>query len=229
MNIQGFQKLTLLDFPGTIACIVFTGGCNFRCPFCHNSGLVLNPKENNNLERDVLRYLSERKNIIDGVCITGGEPLLQPDLIDFISTVKELGYKVKLDTNGYNPEKLKEILDLQLVDYVAMDIKSGERTYSKLCGVPIDFSRISKSIELLKESRIPFEFRTTAVKQLHTMEDFAEAAKLTQGADRYYIQKFVDSGHVLENGFTAFTEEEMQNILSEARGVNPNTVIRGEE
>ena len=226
MNIQGFQKLTLLDFPGTMACIVFTGGCNFRCPFCHNSSLVLKPKENNNLEKEVLQYLAGRKNILDGVCITGGEPLLQPDLIDFIAKVRELGYRVKLDTNGYSPEKLKEVLDMQFVDYVAMDIKSGRSTYEKLCGTKIDFSKIEQSIELLKSSNVPYEFRTTAVKHLHTMADFAELAQDIAGAPKYYIQKFVDSGAVLEQGYTAFTEEEMKTILEIVQRTIPNAAIR---
>ena len=167
MNIQGFQNLSLLDFPGKVACTVFTGGCNLRCPFCHNAGLVNNPLESPNAEQDVLQYLSTRRGLLDGVCITGGEPLLQPDVEEFIKRIKSFGFLVKLDTNGYMPQKLKAILGTKLVDYVAMDIKSSLKNYSKATGCDIDTQNFILSVEIIKNSNIEHEFRTTAVAQLH--------------------------------------------------------------
>ena len=151
MNLQGYQKLTLLDFPGKVACTVFTGGCNFKCPFCHNVSLVLSPNEFKSAQEDIFIYLSSRKGIIDGVCITGGEPLLQPDIEDFIVKVKELGLLVKLDTNGSFPSKLKTLLDKGLLDYVAMDIKASKENYSKLCGADINIKDIEKTVSSLKK------------------------------------------------------------------------------
>ena len=149
MDIAGLQKMTLLDFPGRVACTVFTGGCNLRCPFCHNAGLVKNPCEFPNAEEEVLSYLTARKSILKGVCVTGGEPLLQPDLIPFLQKIKALGLAVKLDTNGGLPQKLKGAIESGLVDFIAMDIKSAPKTYSLASGADIPFEVFKKSIEII--------------------------------------------------------------------------------
>ena len=227
MNLQGYQKLTLLDFPGKVACTVFTGGCNFKCPFCHNASLVLSPNEFKSAQEDIFIYLSSRKGIIDGVCITGGEPLLQPDIEDFIVKVKELGLLVKLDTNGSFPSKLKTLLDKGLLDYVAMDIKASKENYSKLCGVEINIEDIKESIEIIRDSDIPYEFRTTAVKELHTKEDFYNIGLWLKGAKQYFIQGFVDSGNLIKEGLSAFSDAEMQELLKEVQQNIPEAQLRG--
>lgn len=228
MNIQGYQKLTLLDFPGKVACTLFTGGCNLRCPFCHNAGLVLEPHESQNMENEVLDYLSKRKGLLDGVCITGGEPLLQPDLIEFMQKVKSLGLLIKLDTNGSMPGKLRTILESGLVDYVAMDIKSSGQGYPLAIGCDMDFSLFEESINLLKSSKIPHEFRTTAVKGIHTKEDFLQISKML-GDQPYFIQRFVDSGNLLGKGCSAFSESEGEELLNIVKKHTPAARLRGQD
>lgn len=227
MNIQGFQKLTLLDYPGRAACTVFTGGCNLRCPFCHNADLVRTPIAGPNLTDEVLTYLMRRQGILDGVCITGGEPLLQPDLADFIRQIKELGYAVKLDTNGALPDRLAALLDTGLVDYVAMDVKSSPAGYAAAAGVDTDWTVFDRSIRILQESGVPHEFRTTAVGGLHTPEDFAAIGRWLSGASAYYIQRFVDSGRLLGEGFSPFSIEEMEHLLTVVREHIPTAQLRG--
>lgn len=227
MNIQGFQKLTLLDYPGRTACTVFTGGCNLRCPFCHNADLVRTPIAGPNLTDEVLTYLVRRQGILDGVCITGGEPLLQPDLADFIRRVKELGYAVKLDTNGSLPDRLAALLHTGLVDYVAMDVKSSPAGYAAAAGVDTEWTVFDRSIRILRDSGVPHEFRTTAVGGLHTPEDFAAMAEWLAGASAYYIQRFVDSGRLLGEGFYPFSIEEMEHLLTVVRETIPTAQLRG--
>ena len=227
MNIQGYQKLTLLDFPGKVACTLFTGGCNLRCPFCHNATLVRSPHESENMENEVLEYLSLRKGLLDGVCITGGEPLLQPDLVDFMRKVKALGLAIKLDTNGSLPERLKAILETGLVDYVAMDVKSSPEGYAKAIGIETDFSPFEESIKLLKACGIPHEFRTTAVRGIHTPNDFLRISEIL-GDEPYFIQGFVDSGNLLGEGCDAFSEAESHVLLQNARTHTPAAMLRGQ-
>lgn len=228
MNIQGFQKLTLLDFPGKTACTVFTGGCNLRCPFCHNASLVFNPTENESEEQKVIEYLKKRKGIIDGMCITGGEPLLQPDLSDFIAKCKEIGVAVKLDTNGALPEKLKEIIDSGKIDYIAMDIKAAPENYNKAVGLDKDFKIFSQSMEIIRNSGIPYEFRTTAVKGLHKLDDFSGIAELLKSDEKYFIQKFTDSGNLINaEGLSAFSEQETEQILENVKKYIPGVAARG--
>lgn len=226
MNIQGYQKVTLLDFPGKVAATLFTGGCNLRCPFCHNGGLVKTPAAYPNALDEVLAYLQSRRGILEGVCITGGEPLLQPDLVSFIQKVKEMGYAVKLDTNGALPVRLQAVLDTGLVDYVAMDIKSSPTGYAKATGCDVDFDTFARSMEIIQNSGIPFEFRTTAVKGLHTVGDFAAIAEII-GDVPYFIQKFVDSGNLLSDGWTAFSYQETEDILAAVRLHTPRAALRG--
>lgn len=226
MNIQGYQKVTLLDFPGKVAATLFTGGCNLRCPFCHNGGLVKTPIAYPNALDEVLAYLQSRRGILEGVCITGGEPLLQPDLVSFIQKVKEMGYAVKLDTNGALPVRLQAVLDTGLVDYVAMDIKSSPTGYAKTTGCDVDFATFARSMEIIRSSGIPFEFRTTAVKGLHTVEDFAAIAEII-GDVPYFIQKFVDSGNLLSDGWAAFSYQETEDILAAVRLHTPRAALRG--
>ena len=227
MNIQGFQKLTLLDYPGRTACTVFTGGCNLRCPFCHNADLVRTPMAGPNLTDEVLTYLARRQGILDGVCITGGEPLLQPDLVDFIRQVKELGYGVKLDTNGSLPDRLAALLDTGLVDYVAMDVKSSPVGYAAVAGVDTEWTVFDRSIRILRDSGVPHEFRTTAVGGLHTPEDFAAIGGWLAGTSAYYIQRFVDSGRLLGEGFYPFSVAEMEHLLTVVRERIPTAQLRG--
>ncbi len=193
MQIKGFVDTTFLDWDGKVAATVFTPGCNFRCPFCHNHGLVLNPEKYEDVEeREVLDFLIEHKDFIDGVCVTGGEPTLQKGLVEFCQKIKRLGLGVKLDTNGTNPEVLRELLELGLVDYVAMDIKAplDEESYSRACGVPCNVDEIKKSIQLIMSSGIDYEFRTTVVPSLHAKGDISRISADIKGAKLYVLQKF---------------------------------------
>lgn len=228
MNVQGYQKLTLLDYPGRVACTVFTGGCNLRCPFCHNAGLVQTPMAHGSAEGEVLDYLSKRKGILDGVCVTGGEPLLQPDLRAFLQRVKEMGYAVKLDTNGSMPGRLRDLLQTGLVDYVAMDVKSSPAGYSRAVGGEVDVAVFEESMRLIQNSGIAHEFRTTAVKGIHTAQDFAAIGKWIGANDAYFIQGFVDSDHILGGGCSAFDADEMQSLLEAVLPHLPRAELRGQ-
>lgn len=227
MNIQGYQKLTLLDFPGKTACTVFTGGCNLRCPFCHNAGLVRTPMAEQNAYDEVMEYLRKRRGVLDGVCVTGGEPLLQPDLADFLREIRALGYAVKLDTNGSLPDRLADLLSEGLVDYVAMDIKSSPNGYAAATGSDTDPAVYARSVCILQESGIPHEFRTTAVGGLHTPEDFVRIGQWLGDVPAYYIQRFVDSGQLLGEGFHPFSLEEMEHLLAAVREFIPAAQLRG--
>jgi pyruvate formate lyase activating enzyme len=195
MNIGGYQKLTLIDFPGTLATTVFTIGCNFRCHFCHNPELVLGSANllsgtENKIEQEFFAFLDKRKGKLGGVCITGGEPTLQPDLIEFIKKVRAMGFLIKLDTNGARPDVLKKLLDLKLLDFVAMDIKNKLEKYSETVGVKVDTERIKLSVDLIRNSRVLYEFRTTVVPGIHEDEDFLEIAQWLSGARAYYLQEY---------------------------------------
>ncbi len=228
MNIQGFQKLTLLDFPGKVAATVFTGGCNLRCPFCHNARLVRAPLAFDTEEAEVLSYLERRRGILDGVCITGGEPMLQEDLADFTARLHDMGYAVKLDTNGSFPQKLRKLLAGGTVDYVAMDVKSSPAGYPAATGCHIPFETFAESIKVLRESGVAYEFRTTVVKGIHKKEDLVEIAKLL-GDEPYFLQRFVDSGNLLGEGCDAFSEDEMRAFLAAVRRFAPRAALRGQE
>lgn len=211
MQIHGLNKTTLLDYPEHVAATIFAGGCNFRCPFCHNSDLVLNPASQPMIdETEILDFLLKRKNVLSGVCITGGEPTLQPDLENFIRKIKEMGYLVKLDTNGYRPEVLKSLTEQNLLDYIAMDIKSGETGYAAATGLAdIDMSKIKESIDFIISSGVQYEFRTTVVKGLHQKTDFEEIAGLIKGCDKYFLQNYRDNENVIRRGFEGFSQEEL--------------------
>lgn len=229
MRIQGLQKLTLLDFPERVACTVFTAGCNFRCPFCHNASLVVDiPPQGDVTEEKFFSFLKKRQGILDGVCVTGGEPLLQPEIEDFIRKIKELGYAVKLDTNGSFPEKLKALVEKGLVDYVAMDIKNCPEDYGVTAGVPnLDVSSIIKSVAYLKEGYVPFEFRTTVVKGYHTKESFEKIGLWIQGTEKYFLQNFVDSGDLIGKDTEGCSEEETKEFLEVVRKYVPKAELRG--
>lgn len=192
MVIGGYQKLTLIDYPGKLASTVFTVGCSFRCPFCHNPELVLDsgPSGKNILEKDFFDFLKKRQNKLEGVCITGGEPTIQKDIVEFVKKIKNLGFLVKLDTNGTRPDVLKKLFDLKLLDFVAMDIKNQLKKYDQTTSVIGDKERIKISVELIKNSQLPYEFRTTVVPGLHQEKDFEEIARWIGGAKKYYLQEY---------------------------------------
>lgn len=230
MLISGLQKLTLLDYPGQVACTVFTGGCNFRCPFCHNAPLVLpEALAHDSSEQAVLEFLKKRVGVLDGVAITGGEPLLHKDMPAFLEKVRALGYRIKLDTNGSFPDRLEEIVRAGLVDRVAMDIKNSPELYEVTVGsVGVNMNDIARSKEFLLSGVIDYEFRTTVVKGLHTAESVQGAAKWIQGAKEYYLQQFKDSGHVLAiEGLSAFDEREMHALAEAAAAYVPAAQVRG--
>lgn len=231
MKIHGFQKTTLLDYPEHVAATIFVGGCNFRCPFCHNGDLVLDPASQPVIsEEEVMFYLKKRHGILEGVCITGGEPTLQGDLADFIRGLKSMGYLVKLDTNGYRPEVLKALLQEGLLDYVAMDIKAAPQRYSVAAGLEtLEVDRIVESIRLLKKGGIPYEFRTTVVKGIHSKEEFEEIGRLLQGCPAYYLQGFRESGSMIGGGCEAFSKEEMQEMAVLAGKYVDRVELRGVE
>lgn len=229
MIIHGFQKLTLLDYPGKTACTVFTGGCNLRCPFCHNADLVLKPGIYPVIpEEEVFELLKKRKNTIDGVCITGGEPMLMKDLPEFAGKLKALGVSVKIDTNGTFPRQLKYIVKNGLADYIAMDIKNCFRKYGETVGKKnFDFSVIKESIDFLKACGIDHEFRTTVCKNFHTESDLTEIAKYLGKNEKYFLQSFKDSGALLSENIAGYTPSEMDNLLSAVKQFTPHAALRG--
>ena len=267
MKIHGFNKTTLLDYPEHLAATIFTGGCNFRCPFCHNGGLVLDPDSQPSIEEtEVLKFLQKRRGILEGVCITGGEPTLQPDLEGFISKIKEMGYLVKLDTNGSRPDVLKSLLEKGLLDYVAMDIKASRENYARAAGLgasmaskrpvsgtPAVSEKVQTSVELLKNGSIPYEFRTTVVKGIHTPEEFETIGQWLAGCRAYYLQAYRENENILAHceksqasdialapdgdgawqqkslQLSDFTKEEMENMADMARKYISKVELRGVE
>lgn len=230
MLVSGLQKLTLLDYPGKVACTVFTGGCNFRCPFCHNSALVLPDRiaHDSNAEQ-VLTFLKKRVGVLDGVAVTGGEPLLHPDIGDFLKEIKALGFLVKLDTNGSFPDRLISLVEAGLVDRVAMDIKNAPALYAKTAGLEhFDLEGVERSKDFLLSGRVDYEFRTTVVRGLHTAESLMEAARWIEGAKEYYLQQYKDSGAILDaEGLGAFDAEEMHRLADAVRPIVPTVEVRG--
>lgn len=227
MYISGLQKLTLLDFPGRLAATVFLGGCNFRCPFCHNASLVLSPGECEKIEEeDFFAFLSSRAGKLTGVCVTGGEPTLYPELKSFIKKIKDMSFAVKLDTNGTNPALLSELIDEGLVDYVAMDVKNAPSKYALTVGTDCDMKKIEQSVDILLSEKIDYEFRTTVVRELHTVEDFKAISEWIRGAKRYFLQTFEDSGDLIGSGFSAYSREETEALLRAILPNVPNAQIR---
>ena len=231
MLISGLQKMTLLDYPGLVACTVFTGGCNFRCPFCHNASLVL-PEELQAADggvEAVLSFLKKRQGLLDGVAVTGGEPLLHADMADFLREVKTLGYRVKLDTNGSFPDRLQSLVEEGLVDRVAMDIKNAPALYARTAGLEtMDMAAVARSKDYLLSGAVEYEFRTTVVRGLHTRESLVEAARWIAGAQAYFLQQFKDSGALIDgSGLGAFSDDEMRALLTAVREVLPVAELRG--
>ena len=229
MRICGLQKLSMVDYPGKLAATVFTGGCNLRCPFCHNAPLVTRLNESPDLtEEEILEFLDARKGFLDGVVLSGGEPLLQSGAVDFLAKVRALGYTVKLDTNGCYPTALADILRRGLVDYVAMDIKNSREKYSLTVGIPdFDLAPIEESIRLLKESGMDYEFRTTIVREFHTTEDIRAIGQWVGSAPHYYLQNFVDSGDLLSPGLHGMEKAELLALQGIARDFFPHVELRG--
>ena len=229
MKLGGLQKMTLLDFPGRVACTVFTVGCNFRCPFCHNSSLVVGPEVPQLPQDDFFAFLKKRQGLLDGVAITGGEPLLHPDMPEFLEKIRALGYAVKLDTNGAFPDRLQKILEAGLADYVAMDVKNSKEKYELTAGVAGILPRVEQSMALLREGKTPFEFRTTLVDELHEPADFAAIGQWIAGTERYFIQGFVDSGDILAgcDAFHAASPEKAAACLEAVRAWVPKAQLRG--
>ena len=227
--IKGLHTLTLLDYPGKVACTVFTGGCNFRCPFCHNGGIVLNPgAEPSTPVEKVFDLLKKRKGVLEGVCITGGEPTLWKGLWDFAKEIKAMGYSVKLDTNGTNPELMHKLILAGVVDYVAMDIKNCPDKYAETIGVKgFNIQPVKDSVRLLMQGTAGYEFRTTVVKGMHTPQDIVEIGKWIQGAQKYFIQPYRDSDLVIDRSCERHSDEELQALLSAAREYVPAAEIRG--
>ena len=228
MNIQGLQKLTLLDYPEHVACTIFTGGCQLNCPFCHNSELISGPFGEGLQTDSVLSFLKKRQGLLDGVCVSGGEPLLQPDIEEFLRAVKELGYRVKLDTNGGFPDKLERLVRAGLVDYVAMDIKNTPEKYALTCGLnECDMTPYIASVNFLLSGLVDYEFRTTVVREFHTFEDILQIAKWLKGAQHYYLQCFVERDQVRGTSLSAYNEEEMKRVCQAAQAYLPCTTLRG--
>ena len=230
MQIAGLQKLTLLDYPGHVACTVFTPGCNFRCPFCHNAPLVLPERLGcDTTEEEVLAFLRKRVGILDGVAITGGEPLLHKDIGAFLEKVRALGFRVKLDTNGSFPDHLIALVRGGLVDRVAMDVKNAPALYGKTVGIAdFDLAPVERSKDFLLSGAVEYEFRTTVVRGLHTRESLIEAARWIEGAKEYYLQQFKDSGDVIAiEGLGAFDEKEMHELADAVRPIIPAVEVRG--
>ena len=243
MTIKGLQKLTLLDYPGKIACTVFLGGCNFRCPFCHNGGLVFGKDSDGIMSVDeLLAFLDSRRGRLQAVCISGGEPTLHPDLPKLIGEIKSRGFEVKLDTNGTNPAMLSSLIADGLIDYVAMDIKNSTDKYAETAGLggkcrmqnakcriesaELIIEKVKGSATVLMQNRVDFEFRTTLVKELHNSEDIESIGRWLSGTEKYFLQTYRDEGDLIVGGFTAFTPEETKELLDLLKAYIPNAEIR---
>ena len=229
MKFNGFQKLTLLDYPGKTACTVFTPGCNLRCPFCHNSNLVLGSNELPTYDQEeIISYLKKRSGLIDGICITGGEPMLHKDLPMFCEALRELNVSIKIDTNGFFPSQLKYIVNSGLCDYIAMDVKNSLEKYKLTVGASgCDLSKVIESISFLKSSDVDHEFRTTVCHPLHEISDIISIAELLGPDQKYFLQSFVDSGALLGNGMSSFTPSEMKDAYEAVRQIMPMVAVRG--
>lgn len=229
MKIHGMIKTSLLDYPDRVACTIFLGGCNFRCPYCHNASLVLSPEKIPTIpEEEVFSHLKKRRGILDGVCITGGEPTLRQDLPEFLGKIKELGYPIKLDTNGSNPSMLRSLAKQQLIDYVAMDIKHSQEHYADVCCAPgFSIGPIEESASFLLSGQIPYEFRTTVVRELHSPEDFQSIGAWIAGARAYYLQPYRESEQVIHPVFTSYSTKELERIRSSLTQYLPHVEIRG--
>lgn len=228
MRIDGLQTLTLLDYPGKVACTVFTSGCNMRCPFCHNASLVCGEVPPFMEKEEFFAFLKKRTGVLDGVCVTGGEPLLQEGLIPFLLEVKEKGFTTKLDTNGLLHDRLRAVVEAGAVDYVAMDIKNCKARYAETAGVPgLDLAPIEKSVQFLMEGKVDYEFRTTVVKELHNKADFDEIGRWLKGAKRYFLQSFKDSGDILSPGLSPMEKADLLEIRDRLRAEIPGVELRG--
>ena len=229
MKIGGFQKTSLLDYPELISAIIWTVGCNFRCPFCYNKDLI-DGKVELISEDEVLSFLKKRKGLLEGLVISGGEPLMQKDITEFISKVKKLGYLIKIDTNGMYPKKLKELIDKKLVDYVAMDVKAPKNKYDKLSGVKTDISKIEKSIDIIRNDAPDYEFKTTFAPNLLDKKDLVEIAKWLEGSKRFYLQQFKGDTPLISsklNNVTPYPKEDLVKTLEEIKPFFKNCDVRG--
>ncbi len=230
MKIHGLQKMTLLDFPGRVACTVFFGGCDMRCPYCHNAELLDGTAPAVMDDEELLAFLKKRQGLLDGVCFTGGEPLLQKDLPDFAAKVRELGYPVKLDTNGNHPDRLEKMIREDLVQYVAMDIKNSPERYAETAGLrQLDLTPIRESVRMLMEGKTDYEFRTTAVAELHDDESFEQIGQWIKGAKRYFLQRFTDRDTVPFQGLHSPGKEQMEHWAEIIRPYVPAAELRGVE
>ncbi len=231
MIICGLQKTTLLDYPGHIAASVFLGGCNFRCPFCHNGDVVFfssqKPETGSIAEEELFSFLQKRRGILEGVCITGGEPTVHPELEAFIRRIRELGFLIKLDTNGYRPEVLRQLLSARLLDYIAMDIKTSPGRYAQAAGIQVDMEQIRLSVRLIRDSGIPYEFRTTAAREFQTAEDFLEIGQWLSGCAAYFLQSYRDCETLSGRHFHPYTRQEMEAFLQIVRKWIPSAALRG--
>ncbi|WP_024864520.1 anaerobic ribonucleoside-triphosphate reductase activating protein [Butyrivibrio sp. FCS014] len=228
MLIHGLQKMTLLDYPEHVACTVFLAGCDLRCPYCHNFELVDGTAQPVMDEEELFFFLKKRQGLLDGVAITGGEPLMRPDIDVFMEKIRKMGYLIKLDTNGCHPERLSQLLERGLADYVAMDIKNSPTRYSVTSGVSnLNIDNIKESVRIIMNSAPDYEFRTTVVKELHNKESFVEIGKWIQGAKAYYLQQFVERDTVPDKALSSPSEEEMALFLETVREYVPSAKIRG--
>lgn len=226
MKIGGLAKLTLLDYPEKVACTIFTRGCNLRCPFCHNASLVCGETQDYSTE-EVLAFLSKRKTVLQGICLSGGEPLLQRDVAQFLSQVKAMGYLVKLDTNGTQPQVLQSLINDGLVDYVAMDVKNSPSRYDATCGVAVDLQAIKQSVDLLKSGVVDYEFRTTVTGNFHDEQSVADMAQWLVDAKRWYLQQFVDSGDLIDGNAYGCSEQTLRHYCDVAKQIVPCVATRG--
>lgn len=231
MEFNGWEKLSLVDFDGNLTTTIFTSGCPFRCPFCHNADLVLHPHSLPVIPfEEILAYLRKRRGILEGVCISGGEPTLGDDLLTKMAIIKELGYKIKLDSNGFRPEVLKEVVSKKLVDFVAMDIKNSKEKYGMTIGIPsFDLKGVEESVEFLLSNAVPFEFRTTLIDEFHDEEDMLKIREWIKGAKRYHLQCYIDSENCIEHGFHPVSIEKAKEFASLFEGYVEKVSLRGYE
>ena len=227
MKICGIEKFSMVDWDGKIVCTLFASGCNFRCPFCHNSSLALSNADPIDHE-EIFNFLEKRKGLLDGVCISGGEPTLHKGLFDFARKIKSMGYPVKLDTNGTNPETLQSLIENGLVDYVAMDVKNSPHKYPATTGVQaVNFDDLNKSVAIIKKSGIPHEFRTTIIQEFHTEDDIKHIADMLSGCDGYYLQKYVDRDDCISHGFAPIDKDTATKWLALFTNKTKHTSLRG--